>query len=175
MIKVMDQLQGQCIYCTLMRKGQIRESITGGLESIGQLYEYNDCFNAEVNQCGNVEYYHQRLKVFFKKVKHCQECGLSQRICQRLETKQREECLLCEYPKVMLLGIFILHHRGHLAAIVEAVGFQGEYNSEDLWEWLNETAREWGLKWESNQMKTQKAICRKLKVVVRRVGMVKED
>jgi hypothetical protein len=41
-----------------------------------------------------------------------------------------------------------------LAAIVEAVGFQGEYNSEDLWEWLNETADAWGLEWESNWMKT---------------------
>jgi hypothetical protein len=54
----------------------------------------------------------------------------------------------------MLPGIFILHQRGHLAAIVEAVGFQGEYNSEDLWEWLNETADAWGLEWESNWMKT---------------------
>ena len=175
MIKVMDQLQGQCIYCTLMRKGQIGESITGGLESIGQLYKYNNCFNVEVNQCGNVEYYHQRLKVFFKKVKHCQECGLSQRICQRMETKETKDQLLCEYAKIMLPSIFILHQQERLAAIVEAVGFQGEYDSKDLQEQLNETAREQGLKWESNQMKTQEAIYRKLRVVVRRVRIVKED
>ena len=175
MIKVMDWLQGQCIYCTLMRKGQIGESITGGLESIGQLYEYNDCFNAEVNQCRNVEYYHQRLKVFFKKVKHCQKCGLLQRIYQRMETKETKDQLLCEYAKIMLPSIFILHQQECLAAIVEAVGFQGEYDSEDLQEWLNKTAREQGLEWESNQMKTQEAICRKLSIVVGRVGMAKED
>ena len=171
----MVQLQGQCIYCTLIRKGQIRESIIGGLESISQLHEYNDCFNVEVNQCGNMEYYYQWLKVFFKKVKHCQECRLLQCIYQQIETKETKDQLLCKYAKIMLPSIFILHQQERLAAIVEVVGFQGEYNSEDLWEWLNETAREWGLKWESNQMKTQEAIYRKLRVVVRRVGIVKED
>ena len=148
------------------------ESITGGLESKGQLHEYNDCFNAEADQCGNVAYYQWRCKVFFKKAKHCWECGLSQRICQRMETRKGEEYKPCEYPKVMLPSIFILHQQEHLAAIVEAVGFQGEYNSEDLWEWLNETAEGWGLKWESNWMKTWEAICKKL---VAMVGMADED
>jgi hypothetical protein len=151
------------------------ESITGGLESIGQLHEYNDCFNAEVNRCGNVEYYHWRPKVFFKKVKHCWECGLSQRICRRMETEETEDWLPCEYAEIMLPSIFILHQQERLAAIVEAVGFQGEYDSEDLWEWLNETAGEWGLEWESNWMKTWEAICRKLRAVVGRAGMAKED
>ena len=151
------------------------ESITGGLESKGQLHKYNDCFNVEASQCGNMAYYYQRLKVFFKKVKHCQECGLLQRIYQRMETKETKDQLLCKYAKIMLPSIFILHQQERLAAIVEAVGFQGEYNSEDLQEQLNKTAREWGLKWESNQMKTWEAICRKFSIVVRRVRMAKED
>jgi hypothetical protein len=49
-----------------------------------------------------------------------------------METGKREEQKPCEYPEVMLPSIFILHQREHLAVIVEAVGFQGEYNSEDL-------------------------------------------
>ena len=71
MIKVMDWLQGQCIYCTLMYKGLMGESITGGLGSQGQLHEYNNCFNVEADRCGYVSYLQWRLKVFFKKVKHC--------------------------------------------------------------------------------------------------------
>ena len=57
---------------------------------------------------------------------------------------------------------------------MEAVGFQGEYNSEDLWEWLNETADGWGLEWESNWMKTWEAICKKLVGVVG-IGMTDRD
>jgi superfamily II DNA helicase RecQ len=175
MIKVMDWLQGQCIYCTLMCKGQMGESITRGLGSQGQLHEYNDCFNAEADRCGYVAYYQWWSKVFFKNGKHCWECGLSQRICRRMETKEREKRRPCEYAEVMLPSIFILHEQKHLAAIVEAVGFQGEYNSEDLWVWLNETAEGWGLEWESNWMKTWEAVCKKLTAVVGRAGMANED
>ena len=42
---------------------------------------------------------------------------------------------------------------------MEAVGFQGEYSSDDLQEWLNETAEGFGQEWESNWMETWQIIC----------------
>jgi hypothetical protein len=64
----------------------------------------------------------------------------------------------------MLPSIFILHQQQHLAKGVETVGFQGEYDS-DLYEWLNETAEGFGREWESNWMKTWRAICQMYEVM----------
>ena len=166
MIKVMDLLQGQCLYCTLIKKGEMGESISEGSGSQGQLHQYNDCFNAEADRCGHTAYGDWRAKVDFGQAKHCYKCGLSQRICRRLE-RPEEDRLPCEYPNIMLPSIFILHQQGHLTAIVQAVGFQGEYNSEDLWEWLNRTAEGWGLEWESNWMKMWEAICKKVTAIAK--------
>src|SRR5438045_529012 len=86
MIKVMDRLQGQCIYCTLINKGgRMGESITRGLGSEGQLHAYDDCFNAEADGCGFIAYERWRDSIDFGQAKHCWECGLSQSICRRLE------------------------------------------------------------------------------------------
>ena len=150
------------------------QSIKEGVGSQGQLHEYKDCFNARANQCGYREYWQWRSEVSFNVIRHCWGCGLSQRICRRMEAK-KEERKPCEYPQIMLPSIYILHHCGHLAGIVQEVGFQGDYNSKDLWEWLDRTAEGWGLEWESNWMKTWEAICRKLAAVVDIAGMANED
>jgi len=55
---------------------------------------------------------------------------LSQRACRRLEREKNGEYAACEYSKVMLPSIFVLHQQQHLAQIVKAVRFQGEYSSE---------------------------------------------
>jgi hypothetical protein len=89
-----------------------------------------------------------------------------------MEVKKKEDRPPCEYPNVMLPSIYILHQCGHLAAIVQAVGFQGDYNSRDALEWLNRPAEGWGLEWESNWMKTWEAICKKL---IAMEGMANED
>ena len=158
MIKVMDRLQGQCIYCTLINKGgRMGESITRGLGSEGQLHAYDDCFNAEADGCGFIAYERWRDSIDFGQAKHCWECGLSQSICRRLERPAGQR-VLCEYPEIMLPSMFILHQRQHLSKMVEAAGFQGKYGS-DLYEWLNETAEGFGREWQSNWMEIWEMIC----------------
>lgn len=160
MIQVMDELQGrQCIYCALMHdEGWAGESISGGSGSKGELHEYNDCLEAEANQCGFVAYEQWRPKVDFGQAKHCYECGLSQSICRRLE-RPKEDRLPCEYSNIMLPSIFILQQDQHLEKMARELGFQGDYGSDDLWEWLNGTAEGWGLEWESNWMELWALIC----------------
>jgi hypothetical protein len=76
-----------------------------------------------------------------------------------LERKPAEQ-QPCEYADIMLPSIFILQQQQqHLGKIVEAVGFQGEYSSDDLWEWLNETAEGFGQERWSNWMETWATIC----------------
>jgi hypothetical protein len=158
MIKVMDQLQGQCIYCTLIHEGgQIGASILQGHRCQGQLHTYSECLDAEEDGCGFTAYQQWREGIDFGQAKHCWECGLSQSICRRLE-RRPEDRVPCDYPNIMLPSIFILHQQQHLAKGVETVGFQGEYDS-DLYEWLNETAEGFGREWESNWMKTWRAVC----------------
>jgi len=153
MIKVMNQLQGQCVYCTLMYKQ--------GHMSFGELHAYTECLHAEAKGCGFKAYQQWREGVSFGQAKHCWECGLSQRVCRRLERGKGKngEYPACEYTNIMLPSIFVLHQQQHLATLVEAVGFQGEYSSDDLQEWLNERAEGFGQEWESNWMETWQIIC----------------
>lgn len=141
MIRVMDRLQGRCIYCELMKGEE------------GQLHGYSDCIDAEADGCGYNAYKQWREEVDLGQYQHCWKCGMSQDVCRRLEDDG-----WCEYPDIMLPGMFILHQQSHLATIVETVGFQGEYRI-DVWEWLNEIAEGFGGKWESNWMKTWRGIC----------------
>jgi hypothetical protein len=63
-----------------------------------------------------------------------------------------EEGRECEYPHIMLPGIFILHVKGILEVICERVGFLREYQSSssgsgsgnqgEQWQWLNEPEEE---------------------------------
>jgi superfamily II DNA helicase RecQ len=146
-VKAMGQLQGQCIYCTIMIEGEK-----------GKSHEYSDCIEAEANRCGFVLYEQWREGVDFGQAKHCWECGLSQRICRRLE-RPVEQRMPCEYPDIMLPSIFILHQQKHLQKMAKAIGFQGDYDGEDFQEWLSGTAEGFGQEWESNWMELWATIC----------------
>jgi len=146
MIQVMDHLQGQCIYCTMI------------IEEQRPIHAYNECTEAVADGCGYDAYRQWREGVDFGQAKQCWECGLSQSICRRLE-RPAEQRLACEYPEIMLPSIFIVRQQQHLGMIVAGLGFQGRYDSEDLWEWLNETAEGFGAEWSSNWMKTWMLIC----------------
>ena len=162
MIKVMSRLQGQCVYCTLIHKqGHMGESISQGQRSFGELHAHAECLDADTDGCGFEAYKQWREGISFGQAKHCWECGLSQRVCRRLERGKgkKEEYSACEYADIMLPSIFVLHQRQHLVEVVKAVGFQGEYSSDDLGEWLNETAEGFGQEWQSNWMETWQTIC----------------
>jgi superfamily II DNA helicase RecQ len=150
MLRIMNRLQGGCIYCKLMFLGGEEE------QAYSSTHTHLNCIDAKEVGCSVNSYKKWREGVDFGQSKHCWECGLSQRICRRLE-EHREG--LCEYPNVMLVGIFILHQQGFLEAIAKSVGFQGEY-SKDIWEWMNETAEGWGTVVESNWMRTWQAVCK---------------
>jgi len=143
MIRVIEYLQGGCVFCRLSRGG----------EGDAAPHDYFDCTLAAASGCGKERYQAWREKVDFGKSKHCWECGLSQQICRRLEDGRP-----CEYPDVMLPGIFILHAEEHLQSIVEVVGFQGE-NEKDMWEWMRGVKEGFGTEWESNWMGAWRAIC----------------
>jgi hypothetical protein len=59
----------------------------------------------------------------------------------------------------MLPSIFILQQHQHLDKVVETLRFQGDYRSDDLWEWLNRTAEGFGQEWSSNWMEVWATIC----------------
>jgi hypothetical protein len=115
MIEVMDQLQGNCIYCGLTR----------GEDSGAMRHEYKDCKEAEESRCGIAAYEAWREDVDLGQYQHCWKCGLPQKICRRLEDNG-----WCEYPEVMLPGMFILHRQQHLKGIAETAGFQGIYDKD---------------------------------------------
>jgi len=81
MIEVMDELQGQCIYCTLAVEGQ--------------LHAYHECRQAEAGRCGYTAYQRWQEGVDLG-TKHCWECGLSQSICRRWEQAASQQ-VQCEY------------------------------------------------------------------------------
>jgi superfamily II DNA helicase RecQ len=143
MIEVMDRLQGSCICC-----GLIQGEHSGGIG-----HKYQDCPEAEKLGCGIKAYKAWRVDVDLGQYQHCWKCGLSQRICRRLEDDG-----WCEYPEVMLPGMFILHEQKHLKDIAEAAGFQGDYD-KDIWEWLKEIGEGFGVEWESNWIKTWRMAC----------------
>jgi superfamily II DNA helicase RecQ len=90
MIKVMNQLQGQCIYCGIMIRGGGSGSGRGGEGSgSGLLHTYSNCHKAEADGCGFSKYEQWREGVNFGQAKHCWHCGLSQSICRRLERQEK--------------------------------------------------------------------------------------
>jgi hypothetical protein len=54
--------------------------------------------------------------------------GLSQKMCQKQETREAYE-----YIDVILGGIYILHEQGLLISAVRGIRFQGDY-LVDLWD-----------------------------------------
>lgn len=110
-VKVMDDLQGQCIYCALWGSG-----------SEGPFHKYSDCREAEANGFGCVAYTQWQKRIDFGRAKHCWECGLCQSMCRRLEQPKGER-LPCEYMDIMLPSMFVLQRNQHLQKIVEMIGF----------------------------------------------------
>jgi hypothetical protein len=119
----------------------------------GKAHTYKDCPQAIASGCGITAYEAWRANIDLGEFQHCWKCGLSQQICRRLENDG-----WCEYPDVMLPGIYILYQQQHLQVIVEAAGFQGDY-VVDVWEWLKEVGEGFGQDWESNWMKTWRMAC----------------
>jgi hypothetical protein len=109
----------------------------------------------ESSRCGYGEYEKWLEMIDLGNIKHCFKCGLSQRICRKHEGDNEG---WCEHPEVMLPGIFVLHKQGYLQGVVETCGFQGSYE-EDIWEWIQEEADEFGLERERNWMRTWRQIC----------------
>jgi hypothetical protein len=60
MIKAIGQLQGQCIYCTIMIEGEA-----------GKSHKYSNCIDAEADRCGFALYKQWRSGVSFGQAKHC--------------------------------------------------------------------------------------------------------
>jgi superfamily II DNA or RNA helicase len=144
MIGVMDELQGHCIYCRFIRGGDIGDQ---------GAHTYPDCILAEQSGCGYQSYQGWREGVDLGTYQHCYKCGLCQKVCRRLEDDG-----WCEYPDIMLPGLYVLYQQQHLQGVVEAVGFQGE-SKEDIWEWLKEVGEGFGTQWESHWMKTWRMAC----------------
>jgi hypothetical protein len=144
MMEVMGELQGGCIYCQFIREGDVGDQGAHG---------YKDCTSAEESGCGYGKYKGWREGVDLGTYQHCWKCGLSQKVCRRLEDDG-----WCEYPEVMLPGLYILHRNGHLQGIAEAVGFQGDFEV-DVWEWMKEIGEGFGAVWESNWMGTWRMAC----------------
>src|SRR5438045_4250140 len=59
----------------------------------------------------------------------------------------------------MLHSMFVLHQKEYLRVAVTEIGFQGRYDSEDLWEWFKRVAEGFGREWYSNWMATWQWIC----------------
>jgi superfamily II DNA helicase RecQ len=150
MMKAMDRLQRRCIYCELIHTDRHQM----------EAHEYVDCKEAKHTSCDIGEYKQWRKGIDMRRLKHCWECGLSQRICRRLEGIGENRERSCEYGNVMLVGIFILDQREGLQGIIQQVGYQGDYG-KDIWQWMNEEREGWGLEWESNWMITWRHVCRK--------------
>jgi RecQ zinc-binding len=185
MIKVMNQLQGQCIYCGIMMSGS--GSGRGGEGSgSGLLHTYSNCRKAEAEGCGFDKYEQWREGVNFGQAKHCWQCGLSQSICRRLERQEKGKRVdrrgrgggrqeqgqmqeECEYAGIMLPSMFILQQsQQHLYKIAQLLGFRGEWSSgsggsmelgEDFQDWLNEPRARFGQEWWSNWMEVWIEIC----------------
>ncbi len=163
MIRVMGQLQGQCIYCALTEEGL--------LAGTGRGHKYSECQNAKAAGCSMIEFKRWRCNIDFRQSKHCWKCGLSQHICQRLEALpaamgETSRVLIaaslkeCEYEGIMLLTMFILQEKWqHLEKIVASIGFRGNFTGDDLWEWLGAPTEGFGREQESNWMQTWAVIC----------------
>ena len=150
MIRAMSRLQRRCIYCELKQ--------TGGYER--EAHEYVDCKQAIYARCDIRVYKQWRKEINIGKSGHCWSCGLSQKICRRLEGKGKEGEGKCEYANVMLVGIFILNEQRGLQDIVKQVGFRGEF-PKDVWQWMDQVREGWGSVWESNWMATWRYVCKK--------------
>ena len=152
MFAFMLRLKQNCIFCTLisMENGP---SIEGSKHTT-----LNNCMDAIQSQCYLHEFHRWRAGIDMEGFRHCYICGLPQDICRFVETGTP-----CEYPRVMLLSLFVLHNKGMLAGVVDSVGFRGKYE-KDLWDWMKREEQGKGLKWESNLMRVWREVCHLFKL-----------
>ena len=112
LIKVMQYLKGQCIYCELLNMPHV----AGSDEHL-----YAKCMVTQGNGVG-IEEFHKwkkglRLTTSYEQ---CFKCGLSQRVCQRLEGGGGGEC---EYGDIMMPRLYALSFTNALEGGVKRLGF----------------------------------------------------
>jgi superfamily II DNA helicase RecQ len=141
MFQVMDRLKRQCLFCELIQGDS------------SQVHKYEKCAVAVGKQCGYVEFQEWRKTVQFGGSKHCWKCGLSQEMCRGLERG-----IGCEYPDMMMPGIYLLHQCEHLQGVAETAGFHGDYR-KDFWEWMQEEGEGFGRVRESHWIGVWRQVC----------------
>jgi hypothetical protein len=108
--QVIDILKGGYMYCKFI-------PIYGGAREEPHIYA--ECSPAKANNVGYCNFQKWQENVEFgKEFIYCFDCGLSQEMCWKQETREA-----CEYIDVMLAGIYILHKKGFLISAVQGVGF----------------------------------------------------
>lgn len=139
--QVMDRLKRQCLFCELIHGDS------------NQVHKYEECPVAVSKQCGYIGFQEWRKTVQFGGSKHCWKCGLSQEMCRGLERG-----IGCEYPDIMMPGIYLLHQGKHLQGVAETAGFHGDYE-QDFWEWMQEEGEGFGRVRESHWIGVWRQIC----------------
>lgn len=81
---------------------------------------YAECMEAEEFGCGFEKYKVWREGIDLREYEHCWKCGLSQKICRRLEDDG-----WCEYAEIMLPGIFVYISGSIYKASWRRSGFKG--------------------------------------------------
>ena len=112
MFQVMRQLQRHCIFCTLIY-GE-----NGGSRIREEPHTLENCKAAETRRCGMKLYNKWWSRIDLKGLKHCYKCGLPQSVCRFVENGS-----LCEFPKVIFPGLFVLRQCENLKTIIRLVGF----------------------------------------------------
>ncbi len=115
-------LQRSCIFCQLM---------VPATERLRTFHHHRDCPIADTKLCGIKLYEQWRSELTLASQGQCYRCGLSQQICLAVELQGA-----CEYPDLLLPGLFFLYQVGQLLNICQEVGFQG-IGSDWSWKWMN--------------------------------------
>jgi superfamily II DNA helicase RecQ len=136
-------LHAHCIYCQLM--------LAEGEE---YSHSHSECPEAGSQKCDVDTYRQWRSRLKLASRGQCFRCGLSQTICTAME-----EQVPCQYPHLMLPGLFFLQQVRELDKVCQEAGFRGE--GEGRWQWLNSVGEGAFGQWEINWMR-----------VWRRVGVI---
>ena len=149
-LRMMLRLKKSCIFCTVVF-GHDGPSISRTTHTT-----FNNCDKAMRSQCQLGGLLGWRASIILEGLKHCYKCGLAQDLCRFVEGE-----VPWEFPQVMFLGLFVLHKQGTMAAVVDLVGFRGNYE-KDLLDWMKREEQGEHLKWESNLMRVWRQVCHTL-------------
>lgn len=133
-------LHAHCIYCQLM--------LAAGEESS---HCHRDCSQAGSQKCDIQAYQQWRSRLRLAARDQCFRCGLSQTICTAIKDQTT-----CQYPHLMLPGLFFLQQVGELYKVCQEVGFRGK--EEQQWQWLNLEGEGGFGKWELNWMRVWRRV-----------------